>query len=72
MTPIRKARRAFLKQLARESIRAPELQRQAVFVRCAFDNCIATRHKAEYPYQIADLKRQIEKFSQLRPTRHGG
>jgi hypothetical protein len=67
MTPIRKARREFLKQLTREGVLSPALQRQAVFVRCAFDNCIATRHKAEYPYQVADLKRQIEQFLQLRP-----
>ena len=72
MTPIRKARRAFLKQLAREGVLSPELERQAAFVRCAFDCCVATRHKAEYPYQVENLKQQIETLLQLRPIGIGG
>jgi hypothetical protein len=66
MTPIRKARREFLKRIARNGALSPEVERQAVAVRCAFNNCVATRHKAEYPFQLADLEKQIEKFSQWR------
>jgi len=60
MTPLRKARREFLKRVRSEPDLSPELERQGVFVRCAICNGYSALWRVAMQVSKANLKTQIE------------